>query len=187
MKFTKDWVSKNIRWWTTYLSKFKDKPIKILEIGCFEGLATLWFIKNILTHKDSKITCVDLFDFGEDVHLRGYDFSNVKSIFIENTNIFADKVRLIQGDSKVVVRRLVDKFDIIYVDGSHTAYDTLRDAILSWDLLKVGGIMMFDDYEWGKGANEIYTPKLGINSFLRVFKGQYKLLHQDYQVIIEKV
>jgi hypothetical protein len=33
-------------------------------------------------------------------------------------------------------------------DGSHRARDVLEDAVLSWPLLKVGGIMLFDDYLW---------------------------------------
>ena len=42
--------------------------------------------------------------------------------------------------------------DFIYVDGSHQAHDVLCDAILSFKLLRVGGIVCFDDYLWGRSA-----------------------------------
>lgn len=43
----------------------------------------------------------------------------------------------------------VNAFDFYYVDGSHVAPDVMADAVLGWRLLKPGGIMVFDDYEWG--------------------------------------
>ena len=39
-------------------------------------------------------------------------------------------------------------FDLIYIDGSHTAADVLTDAVLAFQLLRVGGVMIFDDYLW---------------------------------------
>ena len=34
------------------------------------------------------------------------------------------------------------------MDGSHHARDVLQDAVLAWGLLRPGGYMIFDDYEW---------------------------------------
>lgn len=42
-----------------------------------------------------------------------------------------------------------ERFDFIYVDGSHRSPDVIYDAILSFGLLKKGGIMIFDDYQGG--------------------------------------
>jgi predicted O-methyltransferase YrrM len=39
-------------------------------------------------------------------------------------------------------------FDLIYVDGSHQASDVLTDSIITFQLLRVGGVMTFDDYVW---------------------------------------
>jgi predicted O-methyltransferase YrrM len=36
-------------------------------------------------------------------------------------------------------------FDLIYVDGSHHTDDVIVDAIKSFELLKIGGIIIFDD------------------------------------------
>src|SRR5689334_15173769 len=61
-KFTVDWFSSNIDHWENWLNVLKNKPrLRFLEIGCFEGRATRWFLENILTHRTSKIVCVDTF------------------------------------------------------------------------------------------------------------------------------
>ena len=39
-------------------------------------------------------------------------------------------------------------FDLIYIDGSHSAKDVLLDSLLAWRLLRPGGAMVWDDYEW---------------------------------------
>jgi predicted O-methyltransferase YrrM len=45
------------------LSKYLDKstPNKMLEIGCFEGLSSVFFADNFLEHPNSSLTCVDPF------------------------------------------------------------------------------------------------------------------------------
>jgi len=53
------------------------------------------------------------------------------------------------GRSDAMLRDLPhDHFDYISIDGSHEAADVLSDAVLSWPLLKTGGLICFDDYEW---------------------------------------
>jgi len=47
-------------------------------------------------------------------------------------------------------------YDIVYIDGSHVANDVLQDAVLVWQLVKVGGFMIFDDYPF------TFPQKLGI-------------------------
>lgn len=41
-------------------------------------------------------------------------------------------------------------FDLIYIDGSHMRLDVLTDAVMAWQLLRVHGILVFDDYEWNQ-------------------------------------
>ncbi|MCZ6464828.1 MAG: class I SAM-dependent methyltransferase [Proteobacteria bacterium] len=53
---------------------------------------------------------------------------------------------------------LLEAGDFIYIDGCHEAACVLLDAVLSWDLLKVGGTMIFDDYVWSMVANPGEKP-----------------------------
>ena len=39
-----------------------------------------------------------------------------------------------------------ESFDFIYIDPSHQAPDILTDAVLAFKLLRLSGVMVFDDY-----------------------------------------
>ena len=80
-----------------------------------------------------------------------------------------------------------EKFDVVFVDGSHFSDDVIVDSALSWRLLKPNGIMIFDDYLWryeryGWGRN----PSKAVNLFLRLVRGDFELLHVGQQVAIRK-
>lgn len=64
--FTADWFSHNIPVWQRILNEIKNKKNNILEIGCFEGRATVWMIRNLLLHPESTITVVDSFAMGSE-------------------------------------------------------------------------------------------------------------------------
>lgn len=66
------------------------------------------------------------------------------------------------------------------------AKNVLEDTILSWTHLKRGGIMVLNDYGWRIYENPILRPDPAINAFLKIFYGQYKVLHVGYQVAILK-
>ena len=78
------------------------------------------------------------------------------------------------------------EFDIIFIDASHLAKDVLSDAILSWKILKNGGVLIFDDYKWNKLEKNIDKPKIAIDSFLKIYSNEIKILAMKYQVLIQK-
>jgi hypothetical protein len=73
-----------------------------------------------------------------------------------------------------------------YIDGSHMAADVYADAVLAWSLVEPGGILIFDDYEWGEMDTERERPKLGIDAFLKAIEGKYRELHRGWQIAIAK-
>ncbi len=177
-----------------YLSIFKGIPdIKFLEIGSFEGKATIWLLENILTHSSAKITCIDTFEGSSEHKFRCINTKNLYDIFVKNTDIHKKKISVLIGKSQELLRRedmMSPIFNFIYIDGSHRASDVLEDAILSFRLLKKGGIIIFDDYQWkfpGRKEYDIDSPRIAIDAFLSIFKEQYTLLSKEYQVVIEKL
>lgn len=189
MNFTVDWFSQHIPNWTILLSEFKDKPnLHFLEIGSFEGLSTSWLLDNILTDTTSKITCIDpLQDTKEYADIR-VSFTGVFDRFKENVlDTYHDKVTLHRVKSQYMLPRLVDTYDFIYIDGSHEAIAALTDAVLSWHLLKSGGIIVFDDYTWYAFKEPTRNPFLGIDAFLSVYRDKIQLLHMGYQVFLRKL
>lgn len=79
-----------------------------------------------------------------------------------------------------------EKFDLIYVDGSHHGDDVMLDVVLFFEHLKVGGVMILDDYLWRYYPRSAEEPARAINSFLRLCEGRHKLLMAYRQVAIVK-
>jgi predicted O-methyltransferase YrrM len=190
-EFKYDWFSCNIESLMLLLERFKGKEhIRALEIGCFDGRSTVWFLENILTHGSSSITCIDHFKGGKDHEHFNVDISGSHRRFLSNTNAWKWRIALLDDDShKELVRLKVFRleYEFIYIDGSHLAADVLEDAVLSWRLLKPGGIMIFDDYDWKNMPEPLDNPGPGIDAFLSVYAGKFKELSRGHQVAIEKL
>lgn len=178
-QFTADWFSSKIPLWKKIMQPFKGKPnIHYLEIGVFEGRSAFWMLENVLTHPTSKLTCIDIFP--EDVEERFN--ANLKK------SGFKNKVTAIKGMSQQVLKGLDENsFDIIYVDGGHTADDVLADAVFSWPLLKKEGIMIFDDYLLRKKEDPPQMrPQIAIDAFITAYLNHIEIVHHGYQVVLKK-
>jgi hypothetical protein len=109
----------NEKHFSKYLAHLENTPCRILEIGCYEGRATVWLLENIATHPDATIECIDVLE---------------QASFRQN--ILAaqspEKVRLEIGRSQNLLRLCsANLFDFVYVDGSHETVDVLEDAVLT--------------------------------------------------------
>lgn len=184
--FSEDWFTHVIPVWEKVLAPYKGKPgVNYLEVGLYEGRSALWIIENVLTDPTSRLTGIDLFE------------GKVKDRFFENLRRSgaADRATIIVEPSQIVMRRLpLESFDIIYIDGSHATPDVLEDAVLSYRLLKPGGLLIFDDYRWA-GAIDPGSltqdtpddlPKAAIDSFAQCFDKRMQVIHNSYQLILKK-
>ena len=180
-RFSEDWISSHTATWERVLGGLKGKPnVRGLEIGSFEGRSALWFLENVLTHPTSTITCVDIWE------------GDYEQTFDANMKAYGrpEKLTKIKSRSDEALRNLkLRNFDFIYIDGSHEAKDVLVDAVLTWDLLKPGGIMIFDDYNWVGIRSWLvpnYTPKIAVNAFVEIFDPYIEVLTTGFQLIIRK-
>jgi len=181
MEFTQDWFVQYMEIWPAIFRNHgwnPDEPKSILEIGCFEGLATCWMLSNLLKHPDSKIVCIDTFEGGEEHLQAGVKMGQVRERFSRNVSKCGrvDSVRVLEERSDEGLMRLLQEkqepFDFIYVDGSHMAFDVLGDLILSYKLLKIGGLCICDDYLWEGQSDPRHTPKMAVDSFTSIISGQ---------------
>lgn len=179
--FATDYVTSHTAYWKRYLTEYQSRPSRALEIGSFEGRSALWFLENILIHPQSTITCIDIFE------------SDYEKFFDKNIAIsgLESKMKKYKGDSRRVLRTLEPiTYDFAYIDGSHVAMDVLTDAVLVWDLVKPGGIIIFDDYQWPGSINSLEPPaklpEIAIDAFLTVYAPYIDVIHRDYQVIVKK-
>ena len=182
MVFTVYWFTQNIHAWKNVFSSTK-VPENVLEIGSFEGRSTCWLLENT----QARVTCVDTWD-GSDEHTMEHK-AGLFDRFLDNIKDYKDRVTIMRGFSGEVLRQFPCEpiFDFIYIDGSHYSKDVLEDAILSWRLLKQGGIIIFDDLNWkieGTELNNIKNPRAGIEAFCHLF--QPKILAVYNQLVVQK-
>ena len=173
------------------LTKYKNKDnISFLEIGSFEGMGTNYFINNFLNGANSTITCIDPwieYSKATIVKYQEYDhLINEKTydIFLKNTAANCSKIIIKRGLSKDILPTLTNTYDFIYVDGDHSREAVYLDAIQSFPHLKIGGILIFDDYLWDSGER---SPKEAIDRFLNEYKNCIEIISINYQVCITKL
>ena len=191
-KFDNDWFTDNIPTWLTAFKENgfqENRAINVLEIGSWQGMSANFILGYF---KYARLTCVDTWD-GADEH--GSHDASDKSILSEIENTF--DINIQEYSERVTKHKCtsyeffnnffeIDKFDLIYVDGSHHSDDVIVDAIKAFEMLKTDGVMILDDYFWHYYKNEIDNPAGAINSFLRLKKHQLKILCFDYQLVVKK-
>jgi predicted O-methyltransferase YrrM len=203
--FTNNWFSSSAATiWDVLIPQIN--PTKILEIGSYEGASACYLIDKLSEEKNIELHCVDSWEGGAE-HKEGgnaeTDMSAVEKRFTMNIDIAKQKVKnqlelfIHKGYSDQVLSNLLSEgkngyFDFIYVDGSHQAPDVLCDAILSFRLLKVGGVIAFDDYLWQEtlpyGTDPIRCPKPAIDAFCNIYCRKVKILTAPlYQLYVQKI
>lgn len=199
-KFTQNWFSNED--WLENIKLDCNEELHFMEIGSFEGRSTIWFLENFLKNQNSTITCVDpwlnytqdekSFDSYERTdNIWNFKDLNIKSNFLHNILEYGEvnKVFIEQGFSHDLLPKLIadsKKFDLILIDGNHTAPFVLTDAVFSWYLLKPNGYIIFDDYLWGLDKKETTRPKISIDSFIKIFSDYCEIVGGEYTKIIKK-
>jgi hypothetical protein len=187
-KITHDYFSKNIPSWLNTFEKYrlKEKPrLDLLEIGSFEGVSTLFLLDYL---ENAFITCVDTWQ-GSDEHKDGDYISSIEDKFDANLSDYLARVTKYKGTSFSFFHSAPggNLYDLVYIDGSHYVNDVIIDAIKGFELLKIGGIMIFDDYLWKYYKKWGDNPCAAINLFLRIKKEDCKLVFVGRQVQIRKI
>lgn len=65
--------------------------------------------------------------------------------------------------------------------------DVILDAVKCLEMLKVGGVMVFDDYLWRFYPKAVDNPAAAINLFLRLKQGSLRIIRAYYQIVIAKI
>jgi hypothetical protein len=180
--FSSDFFTHNIPSWTRVLNDMKGKPdLTYLEIGVYEGRSFFWVLDNILTHPSSRAVAIDTFD--------KFGLIDPEKVFRENMRHsgHSSKIGILKGFSQQKLRGLkLNSIDLIYIDGDHRSKMVLMDIILSWDLLKDGGILIIDDYKWFAGLPMEQRPEFAVDVFQTLFRDDFQILVIDYQLIVRK-
>lgn len=181
MEFTADWTTGYQESWLKIFADFIGKPqVRMLEIGAHEGRSSLWWLENILTGERSVLDIVDPWVYGGGLPYVRFLGNLAESGHAIRTYIF-------RQPSIEYLSNCRKWYDAIYVDGNHEGSNVMTDAVLAWERLKRGGIMLFDDYHWTDHKGKRFRPpKPAIDSFLDLFGNRCEVIHHHYQVAIQK-
>jgi predicted O-methyltransferase YrrM len=198
--FTEDWHSSHLPHWQRLFFDIlrwdPAAPRRIVEIGAYEGRATLWFLDRLLRHPESRIACLDSFAGGAE-H-RAEQVAGLEQRFRANVegSGAAAKVEVLKGRSFDGLVRLLARgaqAELVYVDGSHEAPDVLADLVLAWRLLPPGGVMLCDDYLWSREeaaqVDILGCPKLAIDAFTNIHRRQidFPLWGYEWQHAFQRI
>lgn len=185
--FSNLWFENNRAQWDTLMEQLK--PRTLLEIGSYEGASACYLIDTLAHDADIELHCIDTWEGGVEHTPQDPKLSLVEARFTSNTSLAigaaAKKVNLVvhKGRSdihlpKMLSENMQERFDFIYIDGSHQAPDVLFDAVVAFKLLRPGGLMIFDDYLWSDPSiahfDPLRNPKMSIDAFTNVYGREVK-------------
>jgi hypothetical protein len=187
-----DWFSTGVavQLFAQGLGEFQDKPVNFLQIGAYTGDASEWLLHNVLTHEDSKLTDVDTWSGSDEQAHHPLNWDDVEAFYTNRLqhHIDAGQLRKIKSTSAEYFANHDDMYDFIYVDGDHTGIGVLADGMDSYDCLKVGGILAFDDYGWNPDKLERHlTPAPAIDAIASLYVGKLQTIYTGYQVWFRKI
>lgn len=169
------------------LEQHKNRPINYLEIGSYYGGNVISVAETYAVHQYSMLYCVDPYlDYpgyseyvGKQEEIYVGFLENLKNAGIRS------KVIIDRGYSNERIPKFENSFfDIIYIDGNHEPEYVLEDAVLSFRKLRLGGFLIFDDYNWGNVA----TYKLAVDAFLSCYAKKLVYLgEKNTQVFVRKI
>ena len=193
--WTNDLPKNSKQTFITLLQSLKNKNANILEIGTYSGTSIIEMLKILSNAKADVIDNFNLskeeFDdckkYADNINL---SLKDVKSALYNNIKLcnMDNRINVIEGNSLKVlldIKKTKKLYDFIYIDGDHNSKVLKHDLINSWNLLCDNGILAIDDYLWTP-YNDVTTPKIVIDEFLKLYEYQYTILHKDYRVFIKK-
>jgi len=172
----KTWEPQREKVFGRMLEQYRGQPAHFLEIGSFEGASAIWLMQNVLTHPESTMTCVDDNSLGRQPQM----LRNLR------TAGFEARTRLHWINSHEIRSHVPDnRFDFVYVDGSHAAPSVMFDVVNAYLIVKPGGLVGCDDYLFTK-PEAGSVPKPAIDAFLALMGDRVEVVHSGYQLWFRK-
>ena len=182
--FSQKWFLNNFEIFTFFLPKDKSLKFDYLEVGCYEGLSSFYVLSE---YKSVNAFFLDIWDMpNPNSKTLSHNFGLIEKAFDQNLSGFDFKK--MKNDSVISMRKLLKEnvyFDFIYIDGSHNGEDILSDAIEAFKILKVNGLMFFDDF-LQHDDNRILQSYVGIEKFLSLYSDYLKIEYFQNNLVVRK-
>ena len=160
------------------------QEIKYLEIGTLCGANAISVAKTYCKGVSCQLVCIDPWldhnDYNEYIGEQDTNFN----FFLENIKNSGEEYKFTYYKNfsyQVLPTLPQNSFDMIYIDGNHSSFSVLEDAVLSFRCCKLYGIIIFDDYDW-------LEVKISIDSFVNCYYTKLKILGiENGQYFIQKM
>jgi predicted O-methyltransferase YrrM len=132
----------------------------ICEIGVGIGATTLELCRALNNHGE-----LWLFDYEKTVSelandLRQQGFCNVRTFGNQPRTYDSYAWQLAKVLRKMYVHGWHGLFDVAYLDGAHAFHHDAPATVLLKQLLRRGGVLLFDDYEWSFATSLTMNPNV---------------------------
>lgn len=183
--FTFHWNSEFIKN-TKGLGKFD----LVCECGVFEGGTTKYICENLL-NAGGRVVCIDPLqdeylteELSEQDILMNREYGFFKNQYYRfKKNTQGLPIELHRKTSDEAFKEIIDlRFDFIFLDGDHREESVYRDGLNAFEVCKIGGIILFDDYNMWREET-----KRGIDRFVEWAGNRIKILIDGYQLMITKL
>jgi hypothetical protein len=168
------------------LKHLKDQPAVYLEIGVFRGESLAWVAKNILTHPESRGLGVDPWEPGcMGRRWTGAEINENYRLAQKAIRKWNDRVELAKTTSQEFFSAGTlqpGTVDAIYLDGEHDPEPLTADFRAAWELLKVGGVLIIDDYK----ARTSKIPQV-VEALAVEYGARWEELFRNYQIGFRKI
>jgi predicted O-methyltransferase YrrM len=159
------------------LWEYRNHRTAYLEIGVLTGRTAEWMFENILIHPKSYMVGIDPV------------IEPLKNMI----NKYGKRMQIIQGLSQNVIPAKVksgrwknESIDIVYIDGDHSPDAIKRDFEMCWPLLKINGVLIFDDYEINIKVVGAKIKNM-IDSIIKEYSSKLCVIFKNRQLGIRKI
>jgi predicted O-methyltransferase YrrM len=168
-----------------WLGHLNGTPANGMELGTLLGESAEWMLQNIFTHPDSSYLCVDTFRGSVEHGGSEGDWAELEATTRAKLCAYP-QATVMKSRSADWMKVGWGELDFIFIDAAHDSLNVLRDSVLAFDLLKVGGVLVWDDYGWNVMPDPLDCPKVAIDAFLGVYARQVEVLHKGWLVAVKK-
>lgn len=156
-EFTRRWfINRNQSTWSTFLyDRYRGIATNLLQIGVFEGMDLVWCLQHLLTHPHSRALAIDPWMATRKIDSE--EMERVHDRAVENISAYST-VNFKRGTSQTILPELIrhpvnilgkdiekGEWDLIIIDGDHTADAVYDDAVNAYELAAPGAWLVFDD------------------------------------------
>lgn len=158
------------------LLEYAGRPITYVEIGCWAGASAEWVAKNVLTHPAS-------IGVGIDPYLPDKPHHPVQAIRARahhRLEFMGSRWHWLELRSVIALRMLPERLwqlredrsqliDVLYIDGDHSAPGVMQDFAIAWQCLRIGSLVVFDDYRCRRVHHEPHV-KDAVDAIVRLWR-----------------